>query len=64
MLPAVTCGYLRLPAITCEALKARVPAIISTNGRTSATPTLQWVAKVLKNHILSAVSALNPIQPQ
>lgn len=50
-----------VPAVICVALDAPIPAIISTKGRIYATPLCQWVAKVLKNHILSAVSALVPI---
>jgi hypothetical protein len=47
-----------LPAVTCVAPNAPIPAIISTIGQIYATPKLQRLAKVSKNHILSAVSTL------
>lgn len=49
-----------LPAVTLEARNAPIPAIISTIKSEYATPACQRLAKVSKNHILSAISTLSP----
>lgn len=48
-----------LPAVTLEARNAPIPAIISTINADYATPSCQRLAKVSKNHILSAISTLS-----